>query len=319
MLFVYGKFCLYNFSGSTYQANPESTNEDDDEQDDDERPDENERSATDDGSGFIVRAVIDEQGALLVVPEVGVSMSVPEGAIPRGRRHNLHLAVLGENSFRPNLPPGLTLLSAVVVCGPAGIDLVKPVILQFEHCAELRTGNWELSLWSADIDLETRSNNSTSSSVNSGSPAVTAWRKVLMLGGDPTNLPGQPFAQLDHAGVFLVTETPSVYAVAGENSVVAPGLAVKRLCMAVFVSRDRDHIRCHILEDTKASFKLVSEQVSLKYKFKSEMNIYKYNSFVYFIPRIAYNSCAGTSLGWHSYRSRYVWISRQRHFASRRS
>ncbi|XP_071567387.1 netrin receptor UNC5B [Temnothorax nylanderi] len=248
-------------SRSTYQANPESTNEDDDEQDDDERPDENERSTTDDGSGFIVRAIIDEQGALLVVPEVGVSMSVPEGAIPRGRRHSLHLAVLGENSFRPNLPPGFTLLSAVVACGPASVDLVKPVILQFEHCAELRTGNWELSLWSTEIDLETRSNNSTSSSASSNaSPSATTWRKVLMLGGDPTNLPGQPFAQLDHAGVFLVTETPSVYAVAGENSVVAPGLAVKRLCVAVFASRERDHIRCHVLEDTKASFKLVSER-----------------------------------------------------------
>lgn len=248
-------------SRSTYQANPESTNEDDDEQDDDERPDENERSTADDGSGFVVRAVIDEQGALLVVPEVGVSMSVPEGAIPRGRRHGLHLAVLGENSFRPNLPPGFTLLSAVVACGPASVDLVKPVILQFEHCAELRTGNWELSLWSTEIDLETRSNNSTNSSVSSnGSPCVTTWRKVLMLGGDPTNLPGQPFAQLDHAGVFLVTETPSVYAVAGENSVVAPGLAVKRLCVAVFASRERDHIRCHVLEDTKASFKIVTER-----------------------------------------------------------
>ncbi|XP_020279766.1 netrin receptor UNC5C-like [Pseudomyrmex gracilis] len=248
-------------SRSTYQANPESNNEEDDDHDDDERPDENERSATDDGSGFIVRAAIDEQGALLIVPEVGVSMSVPEGAIARGRRHSLHLAVLGENSFRPNLPPGLTLLSAVVACGPAGIDLVKPVILQFEHCAELRTGNWELSLWSTEIDLETRSNNSMSSSASSnGSPSATAWRKVLMLGGDPTNLPGQPFAQLDHAGVFLVTETPSVYAVAGENSVVAPGLAVKRICVAIFVSRERDHIRCHVLEDTKASFKLISEQ-----------------------------------------------------------
>jgi len=251
------------FSGSTYQANPESTNEDDDEQDDDERPDENERSTTDDGSGFIVRAIIDEQGALLVVPEVGVSMSVPEGAIPRGRRHSLHLAVLGENSFRPNLPPGFTLLSAVVACGPASVDLVKPVILQFEHCAELRTGNWELSLWSTEIDLETRSNNSTNSSMSSNaSPSVTTWRKVLMLGGDPTNLPGQPFAQLDHAGVFLVTETPSVYAVAGENSVVAPGLAVKRLGVAVFASRERDHIRCHVFEDTKASFKIISERVS---------------------------------------------------------
>ncbi|XP_048265135.1 netrin receptor UNC5B isoform X2 [Bombus terrestris] len=244
-------------SRSTCQANQESNNEDDDDHDDEERPGEDDRSHED---GFIVRAVVDDQGALLVVPEVGVSMSIPEGAISRGRRHGLHLAVLGDDSLRPVLPTGLTLLSAIVACGPNGIDLVKPVILQFEHCAELRTGNWELSLWSTDFDLETKSNNSSNSSTSSSLASGSIWRKILTLGGEPINLPGQPFAQLDHSGVFLVTESPSVYAVAGENSVVAPGLAVKRICVAVFLSREKDHIRCHVMEDTKAAFKLVVEQ-----------------------------------------------------------
>ncbi|KAK2587773.1 hypothetical protein KPH14_003879 [Odynerus spinipes] len=250
-------------SRSTCQVNSESPNEDDIEQEDDERLDDEEKSSVEDerSTGFVVKANVDEQGALLVVPEVSVSMSIPEGAVPRGRRHSLHLAVLGEDSLRPKLPPGLTLLSAVIACGPSNIDLLKPVILQFEHCAELRTGNWELSLWSTDLDLETRSTNSSNSSTNTSlSPSSTIWRKVLTLGGEPTNLPGQPFAQLDHAGVFLVTETPCAYAVAGENSVVAPGLAVKRLCVAVFVSRERDRVRCHLLEDTKASLKLVAER-----------------------------------------------------------
>ncbi|XP_043591152.1 netrin receptor UNC5C-like isoform X1 [Bombus pyrosoma] len=246
-------------SRSTCQANQESNNEDDDDHDDEERPGEDDRSHEDSG-GFIVRAVVDDQGALLVVPEVGVSMSIPEGAISRGRRHGLHLAVLGDDSLRPGLPPGLTLLSAIVACGPNGIDLVKPVILQFEHCAELRTGNWELSLWSTDLDLDTKSNNSSNSSTSSSLASGSMWRKILTLGGEPINLPGQPFAQLDHSGVFLVTESPSVYAVAGENSVVAPGLAVKRICVAVFLSREKDHIRCHLMEDTKAAFKLVVEQ-----------------------------------------------------------
>ncbi|XP_043525379.1 netrin receptor UNC5C-like isoform X1 [Frieseomelitta varia] len=246
-------------SRSTCQANQESTNEDDDEHEDEERLGDEDRSH-DDSGGFIVRAMVDEQGALLVVPEVGVSMSVPEGAISRGRRHGLHLAVLGDETLRPGLSPGLTLLSAVVACGPSGIDLVKPVILQFEHCAELRTGNWELSLWSTDLDLDTKSNKSSNSSTSSSLASGSTWRKILTLGGEPINLPGQPFAQLDHNGVFLVTETPSVYAVAGENSVVAPGLAVKRICIVAFLSRERDHIRCHLMEDTKAAFKLIVEQ-----------------------------------------------------------
>ncbi|XP_043256732.1 netrin receptor UNC5C-like isoform X2 [Colletes gigas] len=254
-------------SRSTCQGNAETTNEDDNDDDDDDDDDDRDgdrpggdNKGHEDTSGFIVRAIVDEQGVLLVVPEAGVSMSVPEGAIPRGRRHSLHLAVLGDDSSRPGLPAGLTLLSAVVACGPNGIDLVKPVILQFEHCAELRTGNWELSLWSTDLDTETRSNDSTTSSSNSNVASATTWRKILTLGGEPINLPGQPFAQLDHSRVFLVTETPSVYAVAGENSAVAPGLAVKRICVAVYLSRERDHIRCHLMQDTKAAFKLLAEQ-----------------------------------------------------------
>ncbi|KZC09608.1 Netrin receptor UNC5C, partial [Dufourea novaeangliae] len=245
-------------SRSTCHANAESTNEDDDDHDEDDLLDDDKSQG--DSGGFIVRAIVDEQGSLLVVPEVGVSMSVPEGAVPRGRRHSLHLAVLGDDYLRPGLPPGLTLLSAVVACGPSDVDLVKPVILQFEHCAELRTDNWELSLWSTDLDLETRSSNSTNSSTSSNVTSTMMWRKILTLGGEPINLPGQPFAQLDHTGVFLVTETPSAYAVAGENSSVAPGLAVKRICVAVFLSRERDHVRCHLIEDTKAAFKLLVDR-----------------------------------------------------------
>nr|XP_031843845.1 netrin receptor UNC5C-like [Nomia melanderi] len=246
-------------SRSTSHPNAESTNEDEDDPDEDNPLGDYDKNHGDSG-GFIVRAVVDEQGALLVVPEVGVSMSVPEGAIPRGRRHSLQLAVLGDDYLRPGLPPGLTLVSAVVACGPNDIDLVKPVILQFEHCAELRTDNWELSLWTTDLDLETRSSNSTNSSTSSNVTSSMMWRKILTLGGEPINLPGQPFAQLDHAGVFLVTETPSAYAVAGENSSVAPGLAVKRMCVAVFLSRERDHIRCHLIEDTKAAYKLLMDR-----------------------------------------------------------
>ncbi|XP_066586154.1 netrin receptor UNC5A-like [Prorops nasuta] len=248
-------------SRSTYHATAESTQEDEDDQEEEDCKDDEKVSLDDEKSSiFMAKSQVDEQGALLVVPEVGVSMSVPEGAIVRGQRHSLYLMVLGEDHLRPNLPPGYTLLSAIISCGPLVIDLIKPLILQFEHCAELRTGNWELSLWSAEVDLETRSTSSTTSTGSTLSSSSAKWHKILTLGGDPTNLPGQPFAQLDHSGVFLVTETPSVYAVAGESSVVAPGFAIKRLRVTVFASRDRNHIRCHVFEDTKASSKLISER-----------------------------------------------------------
>ncbi|XP_012272459.1 netrin receptor UNC5C [Orussus abietinus] len=196
---------------------------------------------------FIVRALVSDQGALLVVPEAGVSISVPEGSLSRGRRENMYLALLGDDFFRPILPPNVTLLSGIVSCGPSGVNLTKPVILQLEHCAELRTNNWELALWSAPIDLD-------------GSTRSYQWRKVLTLGGEPTNLPGQPFAQLDHSGIFLVTETLGGYLIAGESSTVAPGIAMKRLKLVVYASRDRDYVRCYVLEDTRASFKVIEEQ-----------------------------------------------------------
>ncbi|XP_043272825.1 netrin receptor UNC5B-like isoform X2 [Venturia canescens] len=216
--------------------------------------------------GSVVKAAVDEQGALLVVPEAGVSMSVPEGAASRGRRQNLYLAVLGEDCLKPNLPSTMTLLSGVVACGPSKLELIKPMILQFEHCAELRTGNWELSVWHCELDLEARCNGfsslSSTSTISSTSSIsiISKWHKVLTLGGEPTNLPGQPFAQLDHAGVFLVTETPGAYVIAGESSVVAPGLAIKRISIAVYESKDRDLVRCHVVEDTRATSKVIEEQ-----------------------------------------------------------
>ena len=55
-------------------------------------------------TGNVARAVVNTRGALLVLPDSGISMSVPEGTVPKATREELYLAVLNEDRFRPRLP-----------------------------------------------------------------------------------------------------------------------------------------------------------------------------------------------------------------------
>lgn len=55
-------------------------------------------------AGNVARAAVNTRGALLVLPDSGISMSVPEGAVPKPLREELYLAVLNEDRYRPRLP-----------------------------------------------------------------------------------------------------------------------------------------------------------------------------------------------------------------------
>ncbi|XP_044010870.1 netrin receptor UNC5B-a isoform X2 [Aphidius gifuensis] len=108
----------------------------------------------------IARAIVNVRGALLVLPNSGVSLSIPEGAIPKihGKKQ-LYVSVLEDDKYRPSLPDGITQLSAVICCGPVSSTFDKPIILQFEHCALLHPGGtWELSIWTIDKDKDTINN-----------------------------------------------------------------------------------------------------------------------------------------------------------------
>ena len=43
-----------------------------------------------------------------------------------------------------------TLLSPVLLCGPSDLVLKKPAILSFQHCAALKQGHWNLSVYYSD-------------------------------------------------------------------------------------------------------------------------------------------------------------------------
>jgi len=43
-----------------------------------------------------------------------------------------------------------TMLSPVMLFGPTSLPLSKPVVLSFQHCADVRQGQWSLAVCSAD-------------------------------------------------------------------------------------------------------------------------------------------------------------------------
>ncbi|XP_033225992.1 netrin receptor UNC5C isoform X2 [Belonocnema kinseyi] len=206
-------------------------------------------------TGNVARAVVNTRGALLVLPDSGISMSVPEGAVPKPTREELYLAVLNEDRFRPRLPDGITQLSAVVTCGPPLASFNKPVILQFEHCAMLHPASWELSIWASNnVELE-----DTSSTLSIAKDKPITWTRVLTLGNETINTP--LFTQLDHSEVFIVTEQLRGYVLAGQSCDNA--IATKRLRLVLFASQTGQCcVRVYAIEDTRAATKAIVDRES---------------------------------------------------------
>ncbi|XP_006558295.2 netrin receptor UNC5C isoform X7 [Apis mellifera] len=206
-------------------------------------------------TGNVAGAAVNTRGALLVLPDAGISMSVPEGAVPKPLREELYLAVLNEDRFRPRLPDGITQLSAVVTCGPSSATFNKPVILQFEHCAMLHPATWELSVWACD-GLSVEDGTAVASSKDHQS---ITWSRVLTLGNETINTP--LFTQLDHAEAFIVTEQLRGYVLAGQSCENV--IATKRLRVALFASQaGQCCVRVYAVEDTKAAMKAIVDRES---------------------------------------------------------
>ncbi|XP_076282804.1 netrin receptor UNC5C isoform X3 [Lasioglossum baleicum] len=204
-------------------------------------------------TGNVAGAAVNTRGALLVLPDAGISMSVPEGAVPKPLREELYLAVLNEDRFRPRLPDGITQLSAVVTCGPSSATFNKPVILQFEHCAMLHPATWELSVWACD-GLSVEDGMAVASSKDHQS---ITWTRVLTLGNETINTP--LFTQLDHAEAFIVTEQLRGYVLAGQSC--ENTIATKRLRLALFASQaGQCCVRVYAVEDTKAAMKAIVDK-----------------------------------------------------------
>ncbi|XP_012588199.1 PREDICTED: tight junction protein ZO-1 isoform X4 [Condylura cristata] len=82
------------------------------------------------------RGIFNSNGGVLSSIETGVSIIIPQGAIPEGAEQEIYFKVCRDNSILPPLDKekGETLLSPLVMCGPHGLKFLKPVELRLPHC-----------------------------------------------------------------------------------------------------------------------------------------------------------------------------------------
>ncbi|XP_073724941.1 tight junction protein 1 isoform X9 [Misgurnus anguillicaudatus] len=87
------------------------------------------------------RGIFNCNGGVLSSIETGVSIIIPQGAIPDSVEQEIYFKVCRDNSILPPLDKekGETLLSPLVMCGPHGLKFLKPV--------ELRLPHWDPKCW----------------------------------------------------------------------------------------------------------------------------------------------------------------------------
>ncbi|KAG1672763.1 Netrin receptor UNC5C [Nymphon striatum] len=95
----------------------------------------------------IVWGVMDKSGGRLSIPEIGVSLTVPQGAIRKGASEEMYIAVLKENKDKPSIFESQTVISPIVMCGPPSVILKKSVIISFEHSASDKLGSWKYNVF----------------------------------------------------------------------------------------------------------------------------------------------------------------------------
>ncbi|KAH9494395.1 Netrin receptor unc5c [Bulinus truncatus] len=168
------------------------------------------------------------------LPTVSVMLTVPEGAIKKGHVEELYMAVCRDDKDRPRLTEHQTILSPVILVGPPSVQLLKPVILSFQHCANMRQGGWVLSVYKSESPID----------------EPPYWRRVVVLGHETINSP--IYTQLDPNQCHVMTEFLNRYTLIGES--VPGGRALKIYRLAAFApamppSMDYS-IRVYVVEDT---------------------------------------------------------------------
>ncbi|CAL8248351.1 unnamed protein product [Merluccius merluccius] len=175
--------------------------------------------------------VFGHAGGRLVVPNTGVSVLVPQGAVPEGSSWELYAAIRpGEPSAQPEESCEI-LLGPEVTYGPPGLELSSPVAMTMAHCAEVDPDNW-------NIQLRRRSHDSQ-------------WEDVMSVEEESTSC----YCLMDATSCHLLLERPGSYALVGEPLSQA---AVKRLKLAVFgsmgVSSLDYGLRVYCVDDTPHAF-----------------------------------------------------------------
>ncbi|XP_030059274.1 netrin receptor UNC5B isoform X2 [Microcaecilia unicolor] len=188
--------------------------------------------------GYSVTGTFGCLGGKLTLPDTGVSLLVPHGAVPQGKYYEMYLILnKRENTMLPS-EGTQTVLSPVVTCGPPGLLLCRPVILTIPHCADVGSSDWI-------FQLKTQSQQGN-------------WEEVVTLDEETLNTPC--YCQLESQTCHILLDQLGTYAFVGESYSRS---AIKRLQLAIFApmlcTSLEYNLKIYCLEDTPDALKEVLE------------------------------------------------------------
>ncbi|XP_051533050.1 unc-5 netrin receptor Da [Myxocyprinus asiaticus] len=173
-------------------------------------------------------------GGRLVVPNTGVSLLVPHGAIEEDTTWELYMSITQQDSSALSDEGQEILLSPEVTYGPPSLTLSCPVALTIAHCADVSSEDWSIKL-----KRQTQDN---------------SWEEVMTVEEESTSC----YCLLDTQCCHLLVERPGCYALVGEALTHAAG---KRLRLAAFGNMEPSflnyNIRVYCVDDTPHAFQEV--------------------------------------------------------------
>ncbi|KAJ8285944.1 hypothetical protein GJAV_G00032740 [Gymnothorax javanicus] len=173
-------------------------------------------------------------GGRLVVPNTGVSLLVPQGAIAEDTSWEMYMIINQEENSAPVDESCEVLLGPEVTYGPPGLSLSCPVAMTIAHCAEVNGENW-------NIRLKRKTHNNK-------------WEEVMSVEDETTSC----YCLMESHSCHLLLDQPGSYALVGEP---LTEVAVKRLKLAAFGCLGSNFmeysLRVYCVDDTPHAFQEV--------------------------------------------------------------
>ncbi|XP_054422018.1 netrin receptor UNC5D isoform X3 [Pteronotus mesoamericanus] len=172
-------------------------------------------------------------GGRLVMPNTGVSLLIPHGAIPEEKSWEIYMSI---NQGEPSLQSdgSEVLLSPEVTCGPPDMMVATPFALTIPHCADVSSEHW-------NIHLKKRTQQGT-------------WEEVMSVEDESTSC----YCLLDPFACHVLLDSFGTYALTGEP---ITDCAVKQLKVAVFGCMSCNsldyNLRVYCVDNTPCAFQEV--------------------------------------------------------------
>ncbi|XP_033103703.1 netrin receptor UNC5B-b-like [Anneissia japonica] len=177
---------------------------------------------------------IGSRGGRLSVPNAGISVFVPEGAVPKGYSEELYITYNRETTDKPKLNSKQTMLTPIIIAGPVNMTLVKPMILTSSHCAAQINSDWKYSIYYCKGQSRTN----------------RTWEKIATIGEETINT--SVYCQLNHDTCSLVVDHLGWYCLVGEPNPDRHPLKLLQLAaFAPCLSTAIDYnIRIYVIDNT---------------------------------------------------------------------